>query len=169
MAFIILTLYIFISYTKIPQKWLQSVSVVSLMQVAAGLFVLLVGSSSVSSLLKLLYLQPIMFCVDSGNLEEKKKFICEMKYVICRYSQQNVLRNKYNVSAWRTCFYESSLNHVMKLWSQTVWRSLVCEPSVLFGTDHHLQNSELCKACLPLQETTEMIHERYMRVNKNQS
>lgn len=58
-----------------------------------------------------------------------------------------------NVSLGGLAFYlENGINHVMKLWSQTVWRSLVCEPSVLFGTDQCLQNSELCRACPPLEK-----------------
>lgn len=57
-------------------------------------------------------------------------------------------------------YFEIGINRVMKLWSQTVWHSLVCEPSVLFGTDQCLQNSELCIACLPLKKTTERIHHK---------
>lgn len=65
--------YILIQHTKSPQKWLKPVCVITLMQVGAGLFVLLVESSSVSRLLKLIYLQPIIFCVDSGNLETRRE------------------------------------------------------------------------------------------------
>lgn len=49
--------------------------------------------------------------------------------------------------------HESIFIHVKKLWSQTTWRSLVCEPSVLFGIDRCPQNSELCIAFLPLYKT----------------
>lgn len=155
----ILTLhYMFLCHILKFLRYDFSQLVWSVSQVAAGLFVLLVRSSSVSSLLKLLYLQPIMFSTDPWNLEGKN----EEWNVICGYSLWNGLRNGHNGSVWRTCF-----NHVMTLWSQTVWHSLVCEPSVLSGTGHRLQNSELCKACLPLQETKERIHERCMGVTRN--
>lgn len=75
------------SYTKIPQKHFPPVCVVSLKQVAAGLFVLLVESSSVPRLLKLIYLQPIMFCLDSANLETRSRN--EMKW------NMNVVTTRY--------------------------------------------------------------------------
>lgn len=68
----------------VPKKRLQPVPAAHLMQIGAGLFVLLVESSTVSRLIKLIYLQPIIFCVDSGNLqigrkEKKHHLVCEMK------------------------------------------------------------------------------------------
>lgn len=98
--FIILTRWVFISHPEIPEKRFHWASVVSLTQVAAGLFALLVESSYVFWLLKLFYLQPVMFCVDSANLDDKK-YGHSVKYNQ-KYSEENVLGRDLN--CWSTCF-----------------------------------------------------------------
>lgn len=86
------------------------------------------------------------FCSPRDNKRRKQESVQRMKCItVCLFFFHNECH-------WRTCISARSLSREGKLWSQTVWHSLVCEPSVLFGTGQCLQNTVLCKACLPLQE-----------------
>lgn len=110
---IILILLFVISHTKIPQKRCEPVCVVSLMQIGAGLFVLLVESSSVSRLLKLIYLQPKIFCVDSGNLETRRRRKKTFFFLTFVSWNMQVVTEKC-IQKWETCFSLEDLLLMMK-------------------------------------------------------
>lgn len=124
---------------------------VSSMQVAAGLFVLLDESSLSLHIVK----APLFTAGDVLRWLSKPGRKNKTFSQIWCSSIANKNRQLVGFSRWKTCFGRSSLIHLAKPWSQTAWRSLVCELAEPSGTDRRLQNSGLGTAYPPLQEAVQ--------------